>query len=42
MVLKFSMSHNQNYNHSEHMAIDEVNVLFKGKDAFKQDIQKKH
>jgi hypothetical protein len=36
------MSHIQNYNHSEHLAIDEVAVLFKGKAAFQQDIQKKH
>jgi hypothetical protein len=36
------MSHIQNYNHSEHLAIDEMTVLFKGTVAFKQDIQKKH
>jgi hypothetical protein len=36
------MSHIQNYNHSEHLAIDKVTVLFKGKVAFKWDIQKKH
>jgi len=35
------MPHTQNYNHNEHLAIDEVIVLFKGKVAFKQDIQKK-
>jgi 5-methylcytosine-specific restriction endonuclease McrBC GTP-binding regulatory subunit McrB len=30
------------YNLSEHLAIDEVNVLFKGKVAFKYCIPKKH
>ena len=35
------MSHIQNYNHSEYLAIDEVTVLFKETAAFKQDIQKK-
>jgi hypothetical protein len=42
MVLKFSMLHIQNNNHSEHMATDEVTVLFKRKVTFKLDIQKKH
>jgi hypothetical protein len=37
-----SVAYSKLYNPSEHMVIDEVIVLFKGKVAFKQYIPKKH
>jgi len=38
----FSVVYLKFYNPSEHLAIDEVTVLFKGKVACKQCIPKKH